>query len=115
MNEERLFSGFRLFDDPKDFTLKDPKINHQVKELTVRENEKEYEIIIKNKNIALHVFIESEIIDFIASDNFFSLEPNSSVVIRLTDVKPAHPSDHLTNNHIEESFKIRSLYELTKK
>jgi len=115
MNEERVFSGFRLFDDPKYFTLKDPKINHQLKELTVRENEKEYEIIIKNKNIALHVFIESEIMDFIASDNFFSLEPNSSVVIRLNDVKPANPGDYLTNSQIEESFKIRSLYDLTKK
>ena len=107
---EDLLQGFRLFNAPKRFGLSDPKISWNLVEID--EINKEAKIQIRTEGIALFVFIESEAYDFIASDNFFSMEPNSSRTIRLKNIKRANPSDLQITKISKDQFKIFSLYNL---
>ncbi len=112
-SEERkmIFHGFRLFDAPKNFSLKNPEIFYTIKEIkSVNDEKLIFELSITTKKIALYVFIESELVDFIASDNFFSLEPNEKRLIFIKQVKVLNPN--ILIGEIIDSFKISSLYNL---
>jgi len=112
-SEERkmIYHGFRLFDAPKNFSLKNPEIFYTIKEIkSVNDEKLIFELSITTKKIALYVFIESELVDFIASDNFFSLEPNEKRLIFIKQVKALNPN--ILIGEIIDSFKISSLYNL---
>jgi hypothetical protein len=70
---------------------------------------------IESKRIDLYVYIDLDNFDFIASDNFFSMEPNESRIIILKEFKPLEPNTELTVQNIKESIRIGSLYDLLKR
>jgi beta-mannosidase len=108
-----IYNGFRLLESPKKFSLLDPKISYSINEIINEENEvEECQIAIKSQNIALYVFIESNDIDFIASDNFFSLEPNEIRKIVLKSMRFANSHNKLRKNEIQGKILIKSLVDL---
>jgi len=109
-NDEIIYQGFRLFDHPKFFPLQNPKLTYIVKKST--SGEREYHLIIKSEKIALHVFIESETIDFVASDNFFSMEPGENRSITITILSKSNSEKKITEKEILEDFKVWSLLDL---
>lgn len=109
--------GFRLFENPKNFCLKDPNLTFNIKKL---ESDKA-EIEIKAEKIALYVCIDSDELDFIASDNFFSLMPNETIKITLKEYVPWNESNkdkmrfsRYSDAELKSKIKIASLYELIK-
>ncbi len=114
-NGKVIFQGFRLFDAPKRFSLKDPKISYSFTEVEeIGANSKKYKLEIKTEHIALYVFIDSDDIDFIASDNFFSMEPNESRIIILSQVKLVNSKKKKKTREFQDKLKIKSLYDLIK-
>ena len=111
-----IFHGFRLFDAPKKFSLKDPVLSYTITETkNANESVVDFELNITAKNIALYVFIDSDLVDFIASDNYFSIEPEEFRIIKIRSVKTLKSYENLSKQQIVDSFKIRSLYDLIKK
>jgi len=109
--KEIIFYGFHLFDAPKYFSLREPELSINSKEIKqVNNKQLSIELNISTKNIALYVFIESEAVDFVASDNFFSLEPGESRLIALNIIKIL--DQNLSYNKIIDSLKLNSLYDL---
>ena len=109
--EKIIFHGFHLFNAPKYFSLRDPVLSINSKEINQGDsNQISIELNISTKNIALYVFIESDAIDFVASDNFFSLEPGESRLIRIIIISIL--DNNLSNESIIDSFKINSLFNL---
>jgi beta-mannosidase len=111
---ENVTHGFRLFDAPKYFNLKDPEITSSLEQLNDDKENVHFKLIVEAKRIALYVIIYSDLVDFIASDNFFSLEPNE---IRIIDIKIVNLQQSkliYSMQNIYDSFKVTSLYDLTK-
>jgi beta-mannosidase len=107
--------GFRLFDAPKFFKLKDPQITHHTKNMIGEgKSIRCFQINLKSKEIALYVFITSDLVDFIASDNYFSMDPDEIYIIDVEITKTIHPKKEYSNQEIVDSFKIRSLYDVNK-
>ena len=108
-----IYRGFRLFDAPKLFTLRDPEISYTFEEIKVEKNNNyHFRLKIQAKNIALYIFIDSDLVDFIASDNFFSMEPNESRTINIEILRILkHSKDH-SKLQIIDSFILRSLYDI---
>ena len=69
-------------------------------------------MILKVKNIALYVFIDSNIVDFIASDNFFSMEPHENRIINIEIIKILKDGKDCSKQDVINSFKIKSLYDI---
>ena len=112
---EQEFHGFRLFSAPKKFPLKAPDISWELNEYFCEEsNEKEYELKIATKNIALYVHIDSDKFDFIASDNFFSLAPGEVRNISLKNLGLISSAEPAYLKVKKEDFAVRSLYNLLK-
>jgi len=110
-NGENIIShGFRLFDAPKKFNLLDPELSYKFEDVSLSESN--IKLKIQNKNIAFYVFIDSGLVDFIASDNFFSMEPNESRIITLCNIKPINHEKKLSKQEIRDSIIIRSLFDL---
>nr|MDO8110760.1 glycoside hydrolase family 2 protein [Candidatus Sigynarchaeota archaeon] len=77
-----------LFGDPKDFPLQDPRLTLNAEKMDpAPTGEPRYKIAITSNAIALFVYIEPVDLDFIASDNFFSMEPGEIREILLRLVK----------------------------
>ncbi|MFX1411986.1 MAG: glycoside hydrolase family 2 protein, partial [Promethearchaeota archaeon] len=109
-NQKKIMArGFRLFDSPKKFRLQKPDLFFKIEEI---DNQKCLKVILKTKNIALFVFIDSKIVDFIASDNFFSMEPNETRFILINQIIPVNRSMKLSMREIVDSIQVKSLYEL---
>ncbi|MHA1658109.1 MAG: beta-mannosidase [Promethearchaeota archaeon] len=106
---EFVYNGFRLFVHPKDFPLKGPELSFTIKEHDISKDS--YIIKINTKNIALYVHIESDLVDFIASDNYFSMEPRESRTITLKIVKIID-FEKKNIEKILDSFKVNSLHDL---
>ncbi|MHA1726021.1 MAG: glycosyl hydrolase 2 galactose-binding domain-containing protein [Promethearchaeota archaeon] len=110
---DNVISGFRLLTAPKKFPIKNPELfitflgEHENKALL-----DEFILEISSKNIALYVFIESDLIDFIASDNFFSLEPNKKKIVKIDYIKPLKNVKINSREEIKKSFIMRSLFDL---
>jgi len=112
-NEEIISHGFRLFDAPKLFNLKDPEIKSLLEENTEEPRNNNYlKLTLSVKNIALYVFIDSDIVDFIASDNFFSMEPDENRIIDIEILKILKGGKDYSKQDIINSFKIKSLYDI---
>ncbi len=104
---ELIFHGFRLFDDPKNFKIKDPKLSYKLTKLKTEEmDDFTHKIQIFSENIALYVLIESETIDFIASDNYFSMEPGETRDIFLKNIKIER------SENLGELIEVKSLFDL---
>ena len=69
---------------------------------------------LKTNNIALYVNIDSDLVDFIASDNFFSLDPNETWDIDIEIVNDLETVKDYSKQEIINSFKIQSLYDIIK-
>ena len=110
---EQEFHGFRLFSAPKKFQLKDPYLQCELSEYSCEDmSDNQYELKISAKNIALFVHIDSKKFDFIASDNFFSLEPAESRIIWLKQLGLVYSSEPVYKTVKKEDFSVRSLYDL---
>ncbi|MHA1671836.1 MAG: glycosyl hydrolase 2 galactose-binding domain-containing protein [Promethearchaeota archaeon] len=105
--------GMRLFKAPKKFHLQDPIIKWEIIQIKDKDlTDIEFEIKVSNENIALFVFLDSEEYDFVASDNFFSMEPNEVKIIKLNQLKKRNGSPLLIQEIKKEAFYIRSLFDL---
>jgi beta-mannosidase len=109
--------GFRLFENPKNFNLKDPNLQYQITKIKADS----LEIEVKSEKIAFYVFIDSDELDFIATDNFFPLMPNESIKIKLKVYVPWDEKDknkydltRYSKDELQRKIKIQSLYELIK-
>ena len=102
---ELLQRGFRLFAAPKFFPIKNPQLNYHVKKI----DDKNYELAIEAKEIALFVHVESDRFEFIASDNYFSLNKDEKCKINLK------PKEEKVLKEFAFSIKVSSLYDLMKK
>jgi len=106
----KIFNGYRLLSKPKHFKGGNPDLSYTIKE--VKEDSKEYLkflITITSKKLALYVFLESNDVDFIASDNYIALSPNESreILIRVLDSKLPKIREKFLN-----SLEISSLFDL---
>ncbi len=112
---ESINRGFRLFKTPKIFSLIDPELTFNVFEIEdVNKNIREVNLIIKSRHITLYVFIESDCLDFIASDNYFSMEPKETRKIILKDIKLADSVKELSIKEIRNKIYVKSLFDLMK-
>jgi beta-mannosidase len=105
--------GMRLFDAPKRFDLQDPIIKWEILKINDDDStDLEVEVKVSNEFIALFVFLDSEEYDFVASDNFFSMEPNQVRLIKLNQLKKRDGSSLSIQEIKKEAFNIRSLFDL---
>ena len=106
-NGDLIYQNFHMLDKPKKFPLKNPSLTWECNKVA----NSEYEIAISSKELALYVFIDSDKFDFIASDNFFVVEPNKSRIIILKEVNYVYSSEPypLVN---KDDFIMKSLYDL---
>ena len=102
-----IHQNFRLLDKPKKFPLMDPSLTWECAKVA----NSEYEIEISSKELALYVFIDSDKFDFIASDNFFALEPNTSKTIVLKELNFVYSSEPYPIVD-KTDFIVKSLYDL---
>ena len=99
-----LFRGFRLFDHPKKMSLKSPELSYKITK--IKDVPYEYTVEITTQHLALYVFLESESLDFIASDNYFSMEPGEIRDILLKVIKNGDTLD------VDKVIKVKSLNDL---
>ncbi|MCP4764151.1 MAG: hypothetical protein GY870_20430, partial [archaeon] len=124
-----IYHGFRLFSNPKTFKLKDPKLSWGIeriysknKDKNQKENEERheegieqsYQMKIKANSIALYVYLESDNFDFIASDNYFSLESGESRIIEFRIEPLGNKDEKIEEKEIIKTIKVGSLYNLMK-
>jgi len=110
---EQEIHGFRLFSAPKKFQLLNPSIQWELSEYYCDDiNEREYKLKISASNIALYVNVDSIKFDFIASDNFFSLEPGESRIISIHNLGLVYSSEPAYKNVKKEDFMVVSLFDL---
>ncbi|TXT65972.1 MAG: Beta-galactosidase [Promethearchaeota archaeon] len=108
-----IYSGFRLFENPKDFKLTDPKLSYEFEERSsLKEGERKLKLHIKAEHISLFTYIFSDSQEFIASDNFIPFEPNEerSIIIELKNNKK---EKKMALKKLFKSFKVYSLYDLS--
>ena len=113
IKKSTFFNGFRLFFKPKHFKGGDPEISYTINEIKetkeVPKKDLNFLLRITTKKLALYVFIKSNEVDFIASDNFFAVSPNESreILIRVLDSKLPEIREKFLN-----SLKVSSLFDL---
>jgi hypothetical protein len=114
--ENRLIHrGFRLFDAPKFFKLHDPEIVDNWEDIPGDRDIKQlFRLNLKASKIALYVNLSSDLVDFIASDNYFSLEPNEKYTIDIEVLRTVKNNTKYSKHEIINSFKIRSLFDIIK-
>ncbi|MFX0074638.1 MAG: glycoside hydrolase family 2 protein [Candidatus Hermodarchaeota archaeon] len=113
LEHEQELHRFRLFSAPKKFQLKNPKLQWELSEYYCEDhNQREFEVKVSANQIALFVHIDSKKFDFIASDNYFALEPGESRVISLRKLSLVYPSEPAYKTALKEDFVVRSLYDL---
>ncbi|MHA2007144.1 MAG: glycosyl hydrolase 2 galactose-binding domain-containing protein [Promethearchaeota archaeon] len=105
--------SFRLFDAPKFFNLKDPEITHAWEEMKGEVNGNTLiRLSLNATEIALYVIINSDLVDFIASDNYFSMDPDETYIIDIEILNTSNLSKKMSQQKIKDSFKILSLYDI---
>jgi beta-mannosidase len=112
-NDKLVYHGFRLFGNPEDFPLKDPKLLYKIEEFDSN-NESNYthKITIEAENIALYVFIDSDLLDLIASDNYFAIEPRKSREILIRLLNPSTFDKNGLTENLSDIIKVKSLFDL---
>lgn len=112
-NFKNIYRGFKLFTNPNDFKLKKSDFNYQVKEdLDNKFSNCQFFIEIFSKNISLFTYIESNFVDFIASDNYFSMEPREirKIGIKIINYEEVKEKDDI--NQLKNLFRVYSLSDL---
>ena len=108
------FHGMKLFDSPKYFDLSNPNIRWDITLIkNPNNNESSVQIKLHSEKIALYVHIDSNLYDFIASDNFFSMEPDETRIISLTELKLNKESINNLGSLKKSDFYVESLYDLS--
>jgi hypothetical protein len=110
-----LHHGFRLFGDPKDFPLSDPKLEVKGSLEDVGDGTIQYELSISAGSIALYVYLESDGVDFLASDNFFSLEAGETRTIQVEPVTLPLGDETPGGQAFLDAISVKSLFDLVKK
>jgi len=112
-NGDNIYRGFKLFINPNNFRLKDSDYNYQVKE-DLDDEFPNYEFFIEiiSKNISLFTHIDSKSFDFIASDNYFSMEPKELKKIGIKIINYEKFVEKNKISQIKQSFKVYSLSDL---
>ncbi len=105
-----ILNGFKLFRSPKYFMLTDPELNFKCERIS--NSKQDLKLIISSRYIALYVFIDSDELDFIASDNFFSMEPKETRTIILKEIKPLDSKLEIKDRIFPNLIKVGSLYDL---
>ncbi|MHA1696601.1 MAG: glycoside hydrolase family 2 protein, partial [Candidatus Helarchaeota archaeon] len=82
--------------------LKNPNLTWEIKKI----NDKKFELSIKSQEIALYINIRSNKFDFIASDNYFSLNKGENCKITLNF------NNKLTMDKLISNIKVESLFDL---
>ncbi|MHA2325676.1 MAG: glycoside hydrolase family 2 protein, partial [Promethearchaeota archaeon] len=59
-----------------------------------------------------YVIINSDLVDFIASDNYFSMDPDETYIIDIEILNTSNLSKKMSQQKIKDSFKILSLYDI---
>lgn len=105
--------GFKLLDAPKRFPLMNPRLSFRIKEMPSEVPELlKYEVIVHSEKIAIYVFLESEVIDFFASDNFFSMRAGQARKLVLE--VPIHQGEKhdKIDDLLRNTLKVQSLQDL---
>ncbi|MHA1998607.1 MAG: beta-mannosidase [Promethearchaeota archaeon] len=105
-----IHQGFRLIGNPKNFKLEPPSLTYTIEPIT----ENQVRVEVKVEKISLHIHLESETVDFVASDNYFSMHPGENKEIWVT-LAPA--SDGGCKDVVKEftnTLVIHSLFDLMK-
>ena len=105
-----VYNGFRLFNSPKYFKLYNPELSFKCQLVTGTNDE--FKIEINSKNIALFVFIDSNEVDFIVSDNFFTMQPNETRTIVLSDIHFLNSNKKISEKEFQDKIRVKSLYDL---
>ncbi|MFX1446420.1 MAG: glycoside hydrolase family 2 protein, partial [Promethearchaeota archaeon] len=108
-----IYNGFRLFSSPKHFKVYDPELTFSCEKIS--SDNTGFKLTIHSKKIALYVFIDSDIFDFIATDNFFSMVPDETRTIIITDLMPLSNNIEFSEQIVKDSVKLGSLYDLLEK
>lgn len=107
-----IYRGFKLFTNPNEFNLTDPgfqiKIEFIESDLNASRNLRMH---IKSDKISLYTHIISYLVDFVASDNYFSLKSGEEREI-LIDIKNVLEEEKkITKKEIINSFEVNSLFD----
>ncbi|MHA1699371.1 MAG: beta-mannosidase [Promethearchaeota archaeon] len=110
----KIHRGFKLFARPKDFPLVPPGLSWELEETN---SEPDHGILfltlkIHTTNIALYVYLDSTRLDFIASDNFFSMRPNELREITLELKIREDQTIQSLLDEFKSSFMLKSLHDL---
>ncbi|MHA1730382.1 MAG: beta-mannosidase [Promethearchaeota archaeon] len=107
--------GMRLFDHPKYFPLVDPGLEVVSCQST---GTRQFSVVVRSRAIAFYVHLESTGYDFLASDNYFPMQPGEEREVLLDLVSlPGDPTplpDDLATGDVLRSLSARSLFELTR-
>ncbi len=107
-----LYHGMKLFGAPKKIQMQDPKITWDFILSESGNTERVIKIKIVSEKIAYYVYIDSDVFDFKASDNFFSMGPGESRVITLWKLNPLDKSQMGLLSLKKEHLYVRSLFDL---
>ncbi len=116
---EATVHGFWLFGEPRNFPLRDPHLTwHVEKAGKGTDGGVNFDLVIESEQLALFVYIEPVDVDFIASDNFFAMEPGEKrhVPIRLVKLTGSIVEDALPEKaeDVKAAITVGSLYDLLK-
>jgi beta-mannosidase len=110
-----LHHGFRLFGDPKDFPIANPHLEVTGSLEDVGDGSIQYELNITASSIALYVYLDSETVDFLASDNFFSLDAGETRTIVVEPVTLPLGDEAPAGQAFLDAISAKSLFDLVKK
>jgi hypothetical protein len=108
-----VYRGFKLFTNPNELNLTDPEIQSKIEFIESDPNEsRNLRMHLQSDRISLYTHLTSDLIDFVASDNYFSLKPGEEREI-LIDIKNILKEEKkITKKEIIYSFKVNSLFNL---
>lgn len=107
--------AFRVIGKPVDLELPDPRMQVKVlkDEVTLDGKSVNVPVMVNTTNVAIHVHLVLPGIDFIASDNFFGMEPGTSRKITLSFHLDEELDVHEYIDGIKGKIQVRSLADLT--
>ncbi len=111
--EQKTHYGFRFIKEPRHFKLESSKLTTEFQSQKL-ENSKEIGLTLKisAESLAVYVYLESDLYDFVASDNFISLYPGEQREISIRSFTPHLKDATISKEEFIKSLKIKSLYDL---
>ncbi len=96
----------RLLGVPKGFPLKDPGVSWELAQTD--DSGFQFLITIEAQEIALYVWIDTEQIDFVASDNFFPMKKGERREIEI------HTNESVCKERLQKEIRLSSLFHLVR-